>query len=560
MQIGMTSDAGESDSIDLTPQRQARRLERYARIIELNRHLSAMMDLPPLLQLIVEAARELTDSGGSSILLVDRKSGDLYFEATTPTKKEEFKRFLVPMDGSISGWVVQHNEPLVVADAQEDDRHFRQVGIEIGLTTHSLVSVPLSVKGQAIGALNALNKAGGQSFDEDDVNLLATLAAQAAVAIENARLYQDTLRMKQFNEGLVQSMAEGIVVTDANGYITFVNPAAATLLGCTTEELVGQRWTAITPPDQYPIVEAADERRGRGATDRYELELVCRDGRRIPVLVSGSPRFEGGRFAGTLAVFTDITQALAHQKFEQELALAWQIQASFLPHDLPDVPGWQLAATLEPARQTSGDFYDLIPLPNGRLGILVADVADKGVGAALYMALSRTLIRTYAVEYDTQPKLAFSAANRRILMDTHASMFVTVFYGVLDPVTGILTYCNAGHNPPYLLSAQNGDPVEVLGKTGMPLGIFKDMIWEQRTVQLAPGDMLVLYTDGVTDAEDQEGTFFGPERLLEVARANLRRSARDVQEAVIAEIHEFVGHAPQFDDITLMVLVRSSTR
>jgi signal transduction protein with GAF and PtsI domain len=102
-------------------------LERYERIIELNRHLSAMMELPPLLQLIVEAARELTDSGGSSILLVDRKSGDLYFEATAPTKKEEFKRFLVPMDGSISGWVVQHNEPLVVADAQENDRHFRQV-------------------------------------------------------------------------------------------------------------------------------------------------------------------------------------------------------------------------------------------------------------------------------------------------------------------------------------------------------------------------------------------------------------------------------------------------
>jgi GAF domain-containing protein len=187
--------------------------------------------LPPLLQLIIEAARELTDSGASSILLVDRKSGDLYFEAATVAKKEELQRVLVPMDDSIAGWVVQHNEPVVIEDVEEDDRHFQQADIEIAYTTRSLIAVPLSVKGQVIGVLNALNKAEGQPFDEDDVNLLTILAAQAAVAIESARLYQDTLRMKEFNEGLVQSMAEGIAVTDAGGHITLVNPAAATLLG-----------------------------------------------------------------------------------------------------------------------------------------------------------------------------------------------------------------------------------------------------------------------------------------------------------------------------------------
>jgi sigma-B regulation protein RsbU (phosphoserine phosphatase) len=144
-------------------------------------------------------------------------------------------------------------------------------------------------------------------------------------------------------------------------------------------------------------------------------------------------------------------------------------------------------------------------------------------------------------------------------MDTHARLFVTVFYGVLDPVTGTLTYCNAGHNPPYLLSARNGGAVQTLDTTGIPLGIFEDMTWEQRTVQLAPGDMLVLYTDGVTEAQNVQEAFFGKERLLEVARTNLGRPAQDVQEILIAEVHEFVGDAPQFDDITLMVIVRSST-
>jgi sigma-B regulation protein RsbU (phosphoserine phosphatase) len=151
-----------------------------------------------------------------------------------------------------------------------------------------------------------------------------------------------------------------------------------------------------------------------------------------------------------------------------------------------------------------------------------------------------------------------SAANGRILRDTRADLFVTVFYGILDPATGTLTYCNAGHNPPYLFRGQNGDPVQALRRTGIPLGMFEDMTWEQRIVQLAPGDLLVLYTDGVTEAQNRQEEFFGEERLLEVVRADLGRSAQGLQDALMAQVREFVGDAPQFDDITLMVLVRGS--
>ncbi|UCC62804.1 MAG: SpoIIE family protein phosphatase [Anaerolineae bacterium] len=251
-------------------------------------------------------------------------------------------------------------------------------------------------------------------------------------------------------------------------------------------------------------------------------------------------------------------QMLTQQRVARELALAGQIQASFLPDALPEVPGWQLSALLEPARETSGDFYDFIPLSEGRLGLLIADVADKGIGAALYMALCRTLIRTYAAEYDTRPDLVFGATNRRILTDARAYLFVTAFYGILDPVTGLLTYCNAGHNPPYLLHRQDGGAVTMLRGTGMALGVIQDMTWRQDTVQLAPGDLLLLYTDGITEAQDQKGEFFGETRLLEVAQANLGRSAQGVQDALIAEVHEFVGRAPQFDDITLMAVVRDT--
>jgi serine phosphatase RsbU (regulator of sigma subunit)/DNA-binding NarL/FixJ family response regulator len=254
-------------------------------------------------------------------------------------------------------------------------------------------------------------------------------------------------------------------------------------------------------------------------------------------------------------------QTLAQETVARELAMAGQIQASFLPRDLPEVAGWQLAATLEPARETSGDFYDFIPLPNGRLGIVIADVSDKGLGAALYMALSRTLFRTYATEYHTRAELVLSIANRRILSDARAGLFVTAFYGVLDPTTGTLTYCNAGHNPPYLLNAQDRDTVQTLSKTGMVLGVVEDATWKQETVHLAPGAVLLLYTDGVTDAENERGkssstSFFGQERLLEIAQANLGRSAQDIQDALIGEVHEFMGDAPQFDDITLVIVAR----
>jgi serine phosphatase RsbU (regulator of sigma subunit) len=252
-------------------------------------------------------------------------------------------------------------------------------------------------------------------------------------------------------------------------------------------------------------------------------------------------------------------QTLAHQRVEQELALAGQIQASFLPKDLPHVPGWELAATLEPARETCGDFYDVIPLPHGQFGILVADVADKGLGAALFMALSCTLLRTYALQYHARPDYVLRVTNRRILMDTDTDMFVTVFYGVLDAATGTLTYCNAGHHPPYLLGGQNDGALRALSRTGMALGVLENMAWEQETVRLAPGDALVLYTDGITDAEDENGTFFGQERLLEAVQASRGRPAQDVQDALIAQVHAFASLAPQFDDITLMVVTRAAT-
>jgi serine phosphatase RsbU (regulator of sigma subunit)/energy-coupling factor transporter ATP-binding protein EcfA2 len=245
----------------------------------------------------------------------------------------------------------------------------------------------------------------------------------------------------------------------------------------------------------------------------------------------------------------------------QELALAGRMQASLLPKDPPEVPGWQIAATLRPASEASGDFYDFILLPGDRLGLVIADVVDKGMSAALYMALSRTIIRTYASDYPDRPDLVLRAANKRILADTRSGLFVTVFYGILDPGAGTLTYCNAGHYPPYLLgrlpvSTTEGDPVQALPGRGMALGVVEDTSWGYRTVELLPGAALLLYTDGLLDAQNPHEERFGSERVVEIARSSQGLSAQDLQSGLLARVQQFVGDAPQFDDMTLMTLVR----
>ena len=243
----------------------------------------------------------------------------------------------------------------------------------------------------------------------------------------------------------------------------------------------------------------------------------------------------------------------ANERFAQELQFAGRIQTSFMASELPQIPSWQHAGALVPARETSGDFYNIFPLPGGRYGILIADVVDKGVGAALFMALCWALLHTYARQHPDDPGGVLAAVNRRILRDTHAGQFVTVVYGVLEPRTGILHYANGGHPPPYRFRERQ---LLALARTGIPLGILPQATWETETMRLQEDDLLVLYTDGVTEAQNESGDFFDRQRLAAVLRRHEGRSAREIREALLAELARFTGDIDQVDDITLLVLAR----
>ncbi len=241
----------------------------------------------------------------------------------------------------------------------------------------------------------------------------------------------------------------------------------------------------------------------------------------------------------------------------RELVMAGRIQTDILPEEVPVIPGWDVAARLEPARETSGDFYDFIPLSNNKWGLVIADVSDKGIGAALFMALSSTLIRTYATRYPTLPGVAMSSVSERILGDTRGSMFVTAFYAVLEPQTGRLIYANGGHPPGYIISpGKSKDPIQRLRPTGMALGVSEGAQWKQKIERLMPGDILILYTDGITEAQNHHGQFFGEDQLLDVVLENRNAGSGQILDAVLTEVHRFVGREPRQDDIALIVIRR----
>ena len=226
---------------------------------------------------------------------------------------------------------------------------------------------------------------------------------------------------------------------------------------------------------------------------------------------------------------------------ERELAIGRQIQAGFLPDRLPQPSGWELAARLQPAREVGGDFYDAFPLAQDqKVGLVVADVSGKGVGAALFMTLFRTLIRA------TSNLDAFTHHRQ-------SHMFVTLFFGILDPTTGALSYINGGHNPPMIVGPAGVKAY--LDPTGPVVGLFGGIDFRVQEIHLEPGDTLFAFTDGVTDARNPSGEFFSEERLMALL-AQPAVSASDLLDRIEADLQAHIAGASQFDDVTMLAMRR----
>ncbi len=240
------------------------------------------------------------------------------------------------------------------------------------------------------------------------------------------------------------------------------------------------------------------------------------------------------------------------ERMLRELEIAKGIQQSFLPDAAPDLPGYDLQGFNLPAAEVGGDFFDFIPVGDENWGLVIADVAGKGVPAALFMALSRTLIRA-STSGSEDPAESIIDANRHICLDSKACMFVTLFYAILDTRKKTLTYINAGHNPPFLLGTGD-EHITLLKAGGIALGVIDEIELESVEVQLKPGDVVVLYTDGVTEATNHLQEEYGTDRLTQMVARMHDRSATEIIDGIVSDVTSFAAGRPQFDDITIMVL------
>lgn len=238
---------------------------------------------------------------------------------------------------------------------------------------------------------------------------------------------------------------------------------------------------------------------------------------------------------------------------QNELSIASQLQQSILPTIPPMTEGCEVSANMEPARNVGGDFFDYFRLDN-HIGLVVADVSDKGIPASMFMMSSRTALKGAAIGV-RDPEKVLTEVNNQLQQDNPTFMFVTLIYALYNPETGLLTYSIAGHDPPMLVSA-DGTVTELPLTKGIAVGIAADVVYTQESVTLEPGDTVVLYTDGVTEAMNADNQQFGMDRLAEVFEGNSPESATSANEAVFERVRIFAGDAPQSDDITCLTLRR----
>ena len=241
---------------------------------------------------------------------------------------------------------------------------------------------------------------------------------------------------------------------------------------------------------------------------------------------------------------------------QKELDVASKMQQSILPTVFPRGQDFEVFGSMEPAREVGGDFFDIMSLGQGRIGIAVADVSGKGVPAALFMMSCRTLLKGAAIGA-IGPGTVLREVNNLLHEDNEAEMFVTLFYAVFDPGSGEFVYANGGHNSP-LIVRSDGSSTELPATGGIALGVLSDIDYAEDRLQIAPGEAVVLYTDGVTEAENHRNDLFEMERLRQIFDGGALENAEEVNKAVFEAVRAFAGNTPQSDDITCITLYRST--
>jgi serine phosphatase RsbU (regulator of sigma subunit) len=428
-----------------------RKIYEMEKLYRLGVQVSSTLDINVVLDLCIKTTVEVLEAEAGFLFLVDEKSSMLSLasmakseegisnsqglSSTNSVRIVKVEEMYLEEGKSIVGRVAREKRPLLVNSIDSKERLSNRIYKDCGFEVKSVLSVPLLVKDKVIGVIQVCNKRKDVVFGAEDEHLLVSFAVYAAIAIENAKLYQ----------------------------------------------------------------EVAEK-----------------------------------------------------ERMKKELEIAHRLQTSLLPDNPPQIKGYQIGAMSVPATEVGGDFYDFIDVAEAKIGLVIGDVAGKGLPAALFMALSRSFLRAEAIG-NLEAKTVMERTNRLVSDDAREGMFVTAFYAILDIPGKSLKLSNAGHNSPLLFHANTGE-CEELRIGGIALGAFRDAQFQEKEVILRKGDIVVFYTDGVVEAIDNNNQQFGMERLIKIFHDKPYLQATEFVELVKKEVAQFTKGQPRFDDFTLVVM------
>jgi phosphoserine phosphatase RsbU/P len=407
-------------------------IEELSVLNEISTAISSTQPLEQIIDLIVRKCVKHLKVEQGAVMLLNEQDQEKPFR-TMIRKQDSVSNYLpYRFDAQLTGWMLKNKTPLLINDLAKDSRFNFMVNNEFPI--HSLLSVPMNVKGKMIGLLTVFNKKTSTGFSDNDQRLLGIISAQSAQIIENARLYQEE-------------------------------------------------------------------------------------------------------------------QSLLH--LQEEMRLAYEIQVDLLPKIQPKVLGYEIAGKSIPAKDVGGDYFDFIQIDEDRLAFCIADISGKGIPAAILMANLQASLRGQA-KLDKSCKDCVSFTNDILYHNTAPNKFATLFYGILNNVTHEITYCNAGHNEPFLFSKENN--LTKLSTGGLVAGIVPSYPFEEAKLSAQPGELLVLFSDGITEAMNSNEEEFGEDRLMKVILKNRTELPENLIEIIFNEVKNFCGSTAQMDDMTIVVV------
>ncbi len=569
--------------------------------MEIVTRINTDIDLNETLSLIMRGAKQLMKSEASSLMLIDHETKELYFNVATGEKGDILKETRFPLDKGVAGLVAATGEGLIINHAESDPRIYRHVDQLTSFSTRNLICVPLVVEDCVIGVLEVLNKINHDDYNTFDLKTLKSFSEFAALAINQRNLYE-MMEKKAYETSVLYRLSETINECDTIDDLLKEN------IRIVCEALESDRVSIITKERGGFVFKASvgiprgilNNRKGtvRGNVLEYMMRMQC--GVVVPDIhedprfkMNASARYKNNSFVAAplklknkIVAFICVTERkkkipyqqwdlrllemiaqqimenYSHsrlteefknkQKMEAELAITARMQQDILPRKFPADGRLDIAASTIPAKTVGGDFYDFVTLGQGKYGIIIADVAGKGIPAGLFMAISRSTIRVH-FSHTHSPAKILELANEHIVADSRNGIFVTCFCCILDTQKKKITYASAGHNHPLWYKRRTNE-IKPLTSKGIALGVIQPINLQEHEITLSCGDVLVLYTDGVTDAVNNKFEEYGERRLRTRIRSVTGFCSDNIMKLIIDDINNHQGTAEPFDDITLMVI------